>query len=313
MSGGDVPGKGIVAFVGLLGVVSAGCMSLPVYTPPVPPTLAEWRAALAGLRALRAQAVGGGSAPREAGSKENTNGDGTGAAGAREAGSEKNTDSDGTGAAGPREAAAGDARTLKLSLALREPVSGRRMEARGAVALSPGRRAVRMILVGPGGTTAFDLWIEGDRFRVSIPAVDLLRRGDAATPKAEMRGLPVDFLRWWLLDPTRGELLWADRGPRGARWILREGGAITELVARADGGFAAERRTWSRPPGDAKAAPVLLDEEKVTADRLGCGRARYTQASTGVEIEITCEGVEPNPPSDRAFIDPDALDEGGDP
>lgn len=212
------------------------------------------------------------------------------------------------------ETAGGEPRTLKLSLALREPVSGRRMEARGAVALAPKERAVRMILVGPGGTTAFDLWIRDDLFRVSIPAVDLLRRGDARTPKAEMRGLPVDFLRWWLLDPTRGDLLWADSGPRGARYVLREGGAIIELLVRPDRRIAAERRTWSEATSAAgrDGGPVLLDEEKVEADRIGCGRARYTQASTGVEIEITCEGVEPNPPSDRAFQDPDALEQEGD-
>lgn len=209
-----------------------------------------------------------------------------------------------------RAAAQGGPHTLKLALALREPVSGRRMEARGAVALSPAERAVRMILVGPGGTTAFDLWIKEDRFRVAIPAVDLLRRGDAATPKAAMRGLPVDFLRWWLLDPTRGDLLWTERAPGGTRYVLREGGAITELVVRGERGVAAERRTWSAA-GDG-GRPVLVDEERVEADRVGCGRARYTQASTGVEIEITCEGVEPQPPSDLAFVDPDALERGGD-
>lgn len=216
-----------------------------------------------------------------------------------------------------RDAAGGDPagaepRTLKLTLALREPVSGRRMEARGAVALSPKDRAVRMILVGPGGTTAFDLWIQADRFRVSIPAVDLLRRGDARTPKAEMRGLPVDFLRWWFLDPTRGALLWSDTAPRGARYVLRDESAVTELLVRPDHRITAERRTWSAAPSASAPPPVLLDEEKVEADRFGCGRARYTQASTGVEIEITCEGVEPNPPSPRAFMDPDALEEGGD-
>jgi hypothetical protein len=246
----------------------------------VPPTLATWRAALSDLRGLRAQATGDGP------------------------------------------------RTLKLSVALREPFTGRRTEARGAVALSPAERAVRMILVGPGGTTAFDLWIREDRFRVSIPAVDVLRRGDASTPKEQMRGLPVDFLRWWLLDPTRGELLWADHTARGARYVLREGSAVTELVLAGDGAVRAERRTWTRE-GDAGAkstgsaqnsngapqdhAPlgdlVLLDEEKVSADRIGCGRARYTQASTGVEIEIACEGVEPSPPSERAFVDPDAAEE----
>jgi hypothetical protein len=242
----------------VLAAFSSGCAPPPPPLPPRPPTLVEWRRALADLRELG-------------------------------------------------RATAGEPRTLKLSLALREPVSGRRMEARGAVALAPRDRAVRMILVGPGGTTAFDLWIRDDRYRVSIPAVDLLRRGDAGTPKAEMRGLPVDFLRFWLLDPTRGALLWSGPVPGGARYVLRDGTAITELVSRGARGVSAERRTWSEP---AAGPPVLLDEEKVEADRIGCGRARYTQASTGVEIEITCEAIEPNPPSDRAFTDPDELDQG---
>jgi len=233
-----------------------------------------------------------------------------------------------------REAATGNhARTLKLSLALREPFTGRRTEARGAVAISPADRALRMILLGPGGTTAFDLWIREDAFRMSIPAIDLLRRGTAATPRAEMRGLPVDFLRWWMLDPTHGELLWSDRDADGTRYVLRDGGAITSLRVHPNGSLSAERRTWAPDPGapiaaspapaspeSASPAPatpdvklVLIDEEKVSADRVGCGHARYTQASTGVEIEIACEAVEPNPPSERAFRDPDAVDKEDDP
>lgn len=204
-----------------------------------------------------------------------------------------------------REAATSDGpRTLKLALALREPFTGRRTEARGAVALSPERRAVRMILVGPGGTTAFDLWIQADRFRVSVPALDLLRRGDASTPRAEMRGLPVDFLKWWLLDPTRGELTWVERAPASSRYWLRDGAATVSFELGRTGAVTAERRTIL--PSRDGAPFTLLDEEKVTADRLGCGRAHYTQASTGVEIDITCEGVEKAPPSDRAFQDPDA-------
>ncbi len=251
----------------------------PVIPPaaPVPPTLAAWRGALADLATMHAKAEGGGP------------------------------------------------HTLKLALALREPFTGRRTEARGAVALSPALRAVRMILVGPGGTTAFDLWIRDDKFRVAIPAIDMLRRGDASTPRSEMRGLPVELLRWWLLDPTGGSLAWFDRDASRSRYLLREKGAITTLDVARSGGVAAVRRTWLVPPnaaGDQAAspadaerptrgaapaeAPVLLDEERVTADAIGCGHARYTQASTGVEVEITCEGVEPNPPSDRAFVDPDA-------
>lgn len=264
------------ARLGMLAALGAGLVACaPAVTPkePGPKTLAEWRGALADLRALRAIAEGGGP------------------------------------------------HTLKLSLALREPYTGRRTEARGAVALSPADRAVRMILVGPGGTTAFDLWIRADEFRVSIPAIDLLRRGDAATPKAEMRGLPVDFLRFWLLDPTRGDLLWFERSAAKTTYVLREDGAVTSLDVLAGGGFEALRETWATPraggsaPHDTSAAGRTaaggarrerIDEERVTADKLGCGHARYTQASTGVEIEITCEGVEPNPPSARAFADPDA-------
>ncbi|MBK8259136.1 MAG: hypothetical protein IPK82_41575 [Polyangiaceae bacterium] len=199
----------------------------------------------------------------------------------------------------------GGPHTLKLALALREPTTGRRLEARGAVALSPAERAARMILVGPGGTTAFDLWLKADQFRVSIPAVDLLRRGDASTPKAEMRGLPVDFLRFWLLDPARGDLLWVEKTPTFSRYTVRDGAAVTTLTLRADKSVEAHRQTWA-PSLDAPVARVLIDEEHVIADKLGCGHAVYTQASTGVHIEITCDGVEPNPPSDRAFIDPDA-------
>ncbi|MFO0589462.1 MAG: hypothetical protein U0441_18130 [Polyangiaceae bacterium] len=240
----------------------AACISLTAcappaaITPPKPPTLAEWRSALADLRALKIAASG----------------------------------------EGPR--------TLKLALAMREPFTGRRTEARGAVALSPEQRAVRMILVGPGGTTAFDLWMAADRFRVSVPAIDLLRRGDASTPRAEMRGLPVDFLRFWLLDPTRGDLRWAERAPERTRYWLRDGAAIVTLDVAKTGAVTAERRTWL--PAKDGAPLVLLDDEKVTADKFGCGRAHYTQASTGVEIDITCEGVEPSPPSERAFLDPDA-------
>lgn len=234
-----------------------GCTEPTHIPPPMPPTIATWRAALSDLKAASAQVAAGGP------------------------------------------------HTLKLALALREPTTGRLLEARGAVALAPADRAARMILVGPGGTTAFDLWLKDDQFRVSIPAVDLLRRGDASTPKAEMRGLPVDFLRFWLLDPTHGDLLWVEKTLLFSRFTLRDGTAVTTLTLRTDKSVEAHRQTWASSP-DAPGGRTLIDEEHVTADRLGCGHAVYTQASTGVHIEITCDGVEPNPPSDRAFIDPDA-------
>ncbi|MDI3285193.1 hypothetical protein [Polyangium sp. 15x6] len=201
-----------------------------------------------------------------------------------------------------KEAEGQGARTLKLALALREPLTGRTLEARGAVAIAPPD-SLRMILLGPGGTTALDLWVRGERFRFAVPAIDLLKRGDASTPRAAMRGLPVDFLRWWLLRPASGRLLWHEVEPAGDRFMLRDGAAVIDLYAADSGALSARRTTWSGEGTGAK----KLDEEVVEADRIGCGTVRYRQASTGLTVTVTCEGEEtgraPNP---RAFADPDA-------
>jgi hypothetical protein len=195
-------------------------------------------------------------------------------------------------------------RTMRLSLKLREPYTQRTLEARGAVAIAPPD-ALRMILLGPGGSTALDLWARGDRFRFAVPALDLVRRGDASTPRAAMRGLPVDFLRWWMLRPASGKLLWHRAEADGERFYLRDGAAIIELFASRGGSLWARRTTWGEPsPG---AASRLLDEEIVEADHVGCGSARYRQASTGLFISVVCEGEETaRAPSARAFADPDA-------
>ncbi len=195
------------------------------------------------------------------------------------------------------------ARTLRLALSLREPTTGRTLEARGAVAIAPPE-SLRMILLGPGGTTALDLWVRGERYRFAVPAIDLLRRGDATTPRAAKRGLPVDFLRWWLLRPASGTLLWHEAEPSGDRFTLRDGAAVIELHAAPSGRVWARRTTWSGQGSGAR----RIDEEIVEADRIGCGSVRYRQASTGLTVSVTCEGEEtgraPNP---RAFADPDAA------
>ncbi len=195
------------------------------------------------------------------------------------------------------------ARTLKLGLTLREPISGRVLTARGAAAIRPPD-ALRMILLGPGGTTALDLWIRGDAYRFAIPAIELRKRGDAATPAAERRGLPVDFLRFWLLGPAEGALLWAERGPDARRFLLRDGPALIDLRSFEHQRIEARRSTWvAALPGE---PPRLLDVETVSASALGCGEVRYHQASTGLEVTVRCEGEEAAAPSDRAFLDPDA-------
>lgn len=189
-------------------------------------------------------------------------------------------------------------RTMRIALTLREPISGRALQARGAVAVAPPG-GLRMILLGPGGTTALDLWSQDDRFRFEVPAIDLLRRGDARTPRASMRGLPVDFLRWWLLRPLAGRLLWHQREAGGDRFVLRDGNALVRAFVADDGRIEA-RRSASGGLGGA------LDEERVTASRAGCATVRYQQRSTGLDVMVRCEGEEGKAPAPRAFEDPDA-------
>jgi hypothetical protein len=201
--------------------------------------------------------------------------------------------------------------TRRLALKLREPFTGRLMEARGAVALAPPS-SLRMILLGPGGTTALDLWVKGDRFRFSVPALDLLRRGDASTPRAETRGLPVDFLKWWLLRPADGTLLWHERAAQADLFVLRDGPAVITLCAADGGALVARRTTWV---GDRRARDRrVADEETVVATSPGCAPVRYAQARTGLTITVTCEGEETErEPSPRAFEDPDEAAGGGAP
>ncbi|WP_437792628.1 hypothetical protein [Sorangium sp. So ce693] len=224
-----------------------------------------------------------------------------------------------------REVEGAGPRTLRVRMALREPRTGRMLEARGAIAVAPpaieGRAraagsdtpepegALRMILLGPGGTTALDLWARGDRFRFALPALDLLRRGDASTPRASLRGLPVDFLRWWMLHPAAGTLLWYSRAASTDSFVLRDGDAVIDLRVNDRGVIGARRTTWSTAEG---ARRRRLDEEVVIAEGMGCANVRYAQASTGLLITVICEAEErERAPDPRAFVDPDALRPGG--
>ncbi|EYF08963.1 hypothetical protein [Chondromyces apiculatus] len=202
------------------------------------------------------------------------------------------------------------ARTLRVRFMLREPRSGRVLEARGAVAINPmldpdsaGQTpgALRMILLGPGGTTALDLWTRGNAYRFALPALDLLLRGDATAETERPRGLPVDFLRWWLLRPASGDLVWYERAGATDVYVLRDGDATIELLARQGGAIAARRSTFRKV-----GAQHLRDEEIVIADRMGCGTVRYGQSSTGLLATIHCEDEARTAPNPRAFEDPDA-------
>ncbi len=173
-------------------------------------------------------------------------------------------------------------RVEQLSLSLFRMPAGPSLRARGAVAVHPVTAthpgAVRMILLGPGGTTAFDLWVCGDRYRLSIPAVD--REEHGLVSQAD-EALPVAFLRWWFLRPLDGRLLATDVD----RLMVRDEQGIFE-VRRGGRDIAVERAG-----------------QRLRFERGGCGEARYERIGV-LRIDIACTDRAGVPP-ERAFADPD--------
>jgi hypothetical protein len=184
----------------------------------------------------------------------------------------------------------------RVRVAMFEPTTGRRYEARGAVAVHP-REAARMLLVGPGGGTALDLWVTKDRFRMTVPAIHLEKRG--GRDPFEARGLPVGMLRWWFLDPLAGRLLEARIGETSMQWTLREGRATVQLAM--DGKrISAERRELDAVEAIDWEAPSLAPQNGV--------RVTYTERRHGLRVEVLVEEVLTTAPDPEAFIDPDEAE-----
>jgi hypothetical protein len=213
-----------------------------------------------------------------------------------------------------RDAAPTTAYVEHLVLAMREPRTGKVFQARGAVAVDPGR-ALRMILVGPGGVTALDAWVTDARFRFEVPGIAYVRRG-GVDPAAE-RGLPIGFLRWWILHPLDGRLLAGWTRDDGALFLLRQGDETvllregrsaqkrrTHVVAALRDGASAQSAGRSAPEGgrvqrlewygSAPGAPHAGD------------MARYIDGASGLEVEVKVEDVQKEPPDGAAFLDPDS-------
>jgi hypothetical protein len=186
---------------------------------------------------------------------------------------------------------------LQLRVYMREPWTGRSFEARGALAVHP-HNAVRMVLLGPGGVTALDMWLTRDRFRFVVPAADFKRTGGGDA--ADARGLPVGLFRWWFLAPLDGRLLTARLEAGGPTFVLREGGGTITVRARHERGhehLVAQRR-------EAGALEALEWIGRGFSPHPG-DRARYVQDATGLEVEVMVEAVSPDEPDPAAFLDPD--------
>lgn len=180
-------------------------------------------------------------------------------------------------------------RTEEVRIALEAPLIPGEVRARGAIAASPGR-AVRMILVGPGGGTAADLWLDAERHRLVLPGREEVARGRRGDP---LPFVPVDLLRAWFLEPLAGELLDATVTPQGSRAVLRGRDGLVFVTLPRDGSLVLERGGGTR------------DVERIRAPSgAGCAEVVYERPRTGVRASITCEARR-GEVAERALIDPD--------
>lgn len=187
-----------------------------------------------------------------------------------------------------------------VRVTMHEPRTGRIVDGRGAIAVAPGR-AVRMILVGGAGSTMFDAWVSRDRWRVTVPPLDLSRSGGAE----EASDLPVGFLRWWFLSPIEGRLQAASATPAGSLWVLRPAGAVVEL--RAEPCERGERLVATRRSGT---RTEQVDECRAPGGLRPGDTAEYRDLSTGLRVEVLVESVSESGPDEAAFVEP-AGSEGG--
>jgi hypothetical protein len=184
----------------------------------------------------------------------------------------------------------------RVHVALREPRTGRTIDARGAVAVDP-HRALRMILVGPGGATALDVWVTRARWRLAIPALERVEKGDGEDPA----GMPIGFFRWWFLAPLDGALESAEVEPAGFMLVLRDDRATTSLhTARAGDALHLDVSRRARETG----ATEALDWGGRSLTPHAGDRAAYSDLRTGLTVSVVVEDVQGAPPDPEAFADP---------
>lgn len=185
---------------------------------------------------------------------------------------------------------------LGISVGMREPRTQRRMDARGALAVDPGK-AMRMILVGPGGATALDAWVTQDAYRLAVPAIDVVRRGGAGPSP----GLPIGFFRWWFLSPLAGRLLSVETDAARTRYVLRDATSTVDLLAERPPGQKLHLEA-TRREGDAALEHLDATCRESLSPSPG-DHATYEQAGLVVEVHIEALGADP--PDPAAFINPE--------
>jgi hypothetical protein len=181
-----------------------------------------------------------------------------------------------------------------VQVSLREPHTGHRFAARGAVAVDP-HHALRMVLVGPAGATALDVWATPSEWRFEIPPAHILRRGGREADPT----FPVGFFRWWFLSPLEGSLVTCGAARAGERFILKDGDAVIDLT---DTRTVPRKVTASR---SSRGASDRIDFVGASLTPAAGDRAVYDQETTGVHVEVTVESPS-DAPDPAAFLDPDS-------
>jgi hypothetical protein len=174
--------------------------------------------------------------------------------------------------------------TRSVTVSFFEPRSRRRFEGRGAVGVDPGK-AMRMILIGPAGEPALDVLVTRDHWRMVVPAIGMKRSGGAESPP----GLPIGFFRAWFVAPLGGRPL--ALGRNGELIVRDVAGGTLSIAPTADGAHVA-RRDGPR-------------SEELTYARSPSGeRAHYVDHTTRLEIDVTTDLPQAQPPDPAAFVDP---------
>lgn len=195
-------------------------------------------------------------------------------------------------------------RTEEVAMTIEAPLLPGAIRARGAVAIAPGR-AARVVLLGPGGTTAADLWMDRARHRLAIPAREEVVRGERGDA---LRGMPLELFRTWFLEPLDGELLDASIDDDVLVAVLRTEDATVFVRAErgtpiSAGDLRIERVPLAAP--GARAEGGERDVETIHAPHgTTCGRVSYTRPRVGMRAEIACASRKPGV-AERALVDPD--------
>ena len=180
---------------------------------------------------------------------------------------------------------------------MREPRTGKVFQARGGVAVDPGR-ALHMILVGPGGVTALDAWITDDRFRVLVPPISLERRGGADSMSA--RGAAGGLLSLVARStPSRGDCLPRGTATRGPLYLLRHGDE-TVLLRQAHVARSGRQRVMAARREDGDVERLDWVGRSPTMPHAG-DKARYMDGASGLEVEVLVEGLGEQEPDPAAF------------